>query len=110
MRQFRAEYYKDMRRLEDQVGVFMRDEKGTSYIFRPVKIEPGTFVEEPTVADHWDGIEVRAFFQAIVNEAFKLGIVPEQLPDYSGELVATKRHLEDMRLLAGVKPKVKKET
>jgi hypothetical protein len=102
---YHVQFYRDMRRFEDSVSIIV-DTGGDLYALVPKKIERGVERNTDTcaVVDTWDGPAPREFLQACVDEAFKLGIVPRQLPDYSGELKATKGWLQDMRLLAGVVP------
>ena len=59
-----------------------------------------------TVEEMEDGVgtDIKGFLQAVTDCAFEQGIVPTQLPDYRGEMKATKYHLEDMRRVAKVPP------
>lgn len=43
---------------------------------------------------------VRGFLQAAMDAAWEYGLRPAGIKDLTGELGATKRHLEDMRTLA----------
>lgn len=49
------------------------------------------------------GSEVAALIQAFLDLGHALGMVPSDVPDVRGELGAVRAHLEDMRLLAGVR-------
>lgn len=70
-----------------------------------VEVEEGEMPGEPTIAgggvDSAGRDDVRDFLQACVDCAAQMGIVPTNgAPDLSGELNATRVHLEDMRCLA----------
>ncbi len=50
--------------------------------------------------------DATAMIQAFMDLGAALGMVPTAGPDLSGELAAVRGHLEDMRLLAGVRPDI----
>ena len=73
--------------------------------WRPMLIE-GEWSGEPFAKGIWeDDKSPRAVLQAMVDLGHKLGLVPTNAPDRSAEITALGYHLEDMRILAGIKAK-----
>lgn len=52
-----------------------------------------------------NGPVVRDFLQAALDCAWKLGLRPGGIKDHTDELAAVRYHLEDMRVLAKLKPR-----
>ena len=86
--------------------LFYEDVNEKIIIVNPVqlimkRIDEGDRIEEPTFSIR--GKESGSFLQSFVNEAYKLGIRPEQdgktITMIENEMKAMKFHLEDMRKL-----------
>jgi hypothetical protein len=93
--------------MNEQLFVARRSADGNSFdIFDPPMFQ--TFAQGQTFpsdkpflesVNFGDTGDVRDFLQACMDAAFKLGMKPRNYEEPKNELVATKRHLEDMRSL-----------
>lgn len=83
-----------------QVAVALRAPNGQysvadPLVFRELPIDD--LVDKPTVGPR-DG---RAFLQAALNEAWRLGMRPEGFLDTTNQVAALSAHLADMRMIVG---------
>lgn len=87
---------------DDSLGIAIFLEKdGKKHVAKPIEIEfkeikENELVKEPTI--RLRNPLGKEFLQAVVNSARKQGIKPDE-NKLEGELTATKKHLEDMRIL-----------
>lgn len=77
--------------------------------FRAVEPSLATSAYPRALADMHKA-DLRAFLQAAMDEAWKIGLRPTGHEDNTSELKAVRYHLEDMRALAKVPPRPIKET
>lgn len=78
---------------------------GTTFMLAPTlqTVEPNGQADPDKTAFLSDGFpfprsaDVKGFLQAMTDAAWEIGIRPKQLDHYSGELVAVRYHLEDLR-------------
>lgn len=73
----------------------------------PIIVEPHDEPTDPTLSetriDREDNLgDVTGFLQAVMDEAWRLGMRPRGFADHANELTAVRYHLEDMRALAKV--------
>mgnify|MGYP006909097975 CR=1 FL=1 len=64
------------------------------------KVQLGQMPESPGVLAGYLAYDTRQLMQALVDEAWAHGIYPQAVKENSGELKATRGHLQDMRRLA----------
>ncbi len=81
---------------------------GKMDIVQPLVLES---VEQNSVSPETVGVlndvtreEATEFLRSIMDAAWELGIRPTNFTDHTNELTAVRYHLEDMRMLAKVKP------
>lgn len=107
----KLKFYFEQRVYADSVAVYLigEDAHGKRFVAKSVKLEfepIDNVVREPTF--EFSGPISREFFPALVEGLARSGYQHESSD--AGELKATKKHLEDMRMIAQLEARVRADS